>query len=171
MKLSRQVQLGAGLVGCALLIVSVPAAVLLAVPTANASAGAAQLRSAAPRPALALVPAQVNMVIVPGIRLGPDKKLHDAYTPTDFSARVGQEISVTVYNYDTAKHSFTAPALHLNVIMAGASRQGVPGVTTFRFTVSKAGTYHWLCVMPCDDVKGWAMLHDHYMAGTVTITP
>ena len=42
---------------------------------------------------------------------------------------------------------------------------------TFNFMVKKAGSYRWLCVMPCDDVaKGWAMRHENYMAGTVTIT-
>jgi plastocyanin len=164
MKLSRYAQIIAGLAGGALVIVGLLVAVVLASPTASATAGAAQA------PALSQPPAQVNLVIVPGVRLGPDNKMHDAFTPTDMSATVGQKVTVTVYNYDTAKHTFTAPALHLNVIMAGARREGVPAVTTFSFTVDKAGAYHWLCTLPCDDAKGWAMLHDHYMAGTVTIT-
>lgn len=170
MKLSTQFRIAAGLAGGALLIVSVPVAVVLSVPTASASVSVAHARVATSQTAVNLTPARVNMVIVPGIRLGADKKMHDAYTPTDFSATVGQPVIVTVYNYDTAKHSFTAPALHLNVIIPGARRDGVPAVKTFRFTVTKAGAYHWLCVMPCDDAKGWAMRHDEYMAGTVTIT-
>ena len=109
MKPSTRFQIGAGLAGSALLIVSVPLAVLLSVPTA--SAGAALAQATTSRSAVVLTPAQVTMVIVPGIRLGPDKKMHDAFTPTDFSATVGQPVIVTVYNYDTAKHSFTAPAL------------------------------------------------------------
>ncbi len=125
---------------------------------------------AARHTALITTPASVNMVIVPGVRLGPDKKMHDAFTPTDFTARAGQQIVVTVYNYDTGTHSFTAPALHLNVVFPAAPKNGVPSITTFRFTVKKAGSYQWLCALPCDsDAKGWAMSHDHYMAGTVTI--
>lgn len=118
-----------------------------------------------------MTPAQVNMVIVPGVRLGPDKKMHDAFTPTDFSAKAGQKIVLTVYNYDGGDHSITAPALSLNLVIPGAKQDGVPAIKTFTFTIKKAGAYHWLCVVPCDDdAKGWAMSHDHYMAGTIMIT-
>jgi hypothetical protein len=37
--------------------------------------------------------------------------------------------------------------------------------------VRKPGVYHWWCVMPCDDAHGWAMQHDGYMAGTITVRP
>lgn len=115
-------------------------------------------------------PAQATMVIVPGIRLGPDKKMHDAFTPTDFSAKVGQKIVLTVYNYDGGDHSITAPDLKLNLVIPGAKQNGVPTIKTFTFTITKTGSFHWLCVVPCDDdAKGWAMSHDHYMAGTITI--
>lgn len=125
---------------------------------------------AAPHTTTIVTPEDVTMVIVPGVRLGSDEKLHDAFTPTDFTARAGQEVVVTVYNYDTGTHSFTAPALGLNVVFPAAPRNGVPAVKTFRFTVEKAGSYQWLCVLPCDsDAKGWAMSHQAYMAGTVTI--
>ena len=120
---------------------------------------------------LTLPAEHVEMVIVPAIRLGIDTKLHDAFTPTDITARAGQRVVVTVYNYDTGSHSFTSAALHLNVVFPAASRTGVPSVKTFTFTAAKAGSYHWQCVMPCDDTaKGWAMSHDEYMAGTVAIT-
>ena len=125
---------------------------------------------AAPHAVAHVTPASVNMVIVSGVRLGPDKKMHDAFTPTDVTARAGQQIVVTVYNYDTGAHSFTAPALGLNVVIPASARNGVPAIKTFSFTVKKAGSYQWLCALPCDsDAKGWAMSHDHYMAGTVTI--
>lgn len=40
-----------------------------------------------------------------------------------------------------------------------------------RFTAQRAGSYHWQCVIPCDDDdRGWAMAHDAYKAGTVAIT-
>ena len=170
MTLSPRRQILAGLAGCALLILSVPTAVVLSAPTLGGAT--TQVASAASRPSVTLPPAQVSMVIVPGIRLGPDKKMHDAFTPTDFSARAGEKIVLTVYNYDGGDHSITAPALHLNLVIPGAKQQGVPTVKTFHFTITKAGAYHWLCVVPCDDdTKGWAMSHDHYMAGTITITP
>jgi plastocyanin len=148
-----------------LIAVGIIAVALMAGPSTRSAALAARHASAA-------LPAErVNMVVVPGVRLGPDKKMHDAFTPTDITAVAGQKIVVTVYNYDTGPHSFTAPALGLNVVIPGARQNGVPAVKTFSFTVKKAGSYKWLCVMPCDDVaKGWAMRHENYMAGTVTIT-
>jgi len=84
------------------------------------------------------------MVVVSGVHLGTDKKLHDAFTPTDIVARVGQKVVVTVYNYDQGSHSFTAPTLHLNVVFPAATRAGVPTVTTFSFTTTprKAGRWH-----------------------------
>jgi hypothetical protein len=60
--------------------------------------------------------------------------------------------------------------LHMNVMIPAARRTGVPAVKVFSFTVRTAGVYHWLCQMPCDDeAGGWAMAHQGYMAGTITI--
>jgi hypothetical protein len=55
--------------------------------------------------------------------------------------------------------------------MAPSTKGGVPAITIFSFVVRKPGSYHWLCVMPCDDAQGWAMQHDGYMAGTITVRP
>ena len=148
-----------------LIAVGMMAVVLVSGPGSHSAALAAHHAQ------VALPAERVNMVVVPGVHLGPDKKMHDAYTPTDLTAVAGQKIVVTVYNYDTGMHSFTAPALGLNVMIPAARQDGVPAVKTFSFTVKKAGAYRWLCVMPCDDLaKGWAMRHENYMAGTVTIT-
>jgi hypothetical protein len=127
----------------------------------------------APPRIAALVPAaHLAMVIVPGVHLGPDGKMHDAFIPTDIAALVGQRVIVTIYNYDRGRHSITASALHLNVLLPAARRAGVPSVTVFTLRVGKAGVYHWRCMQPCDDMAtGWAMLHDGYMAGTITIRP
>lgn len=121
--------------------------------------------------AAALPVERVNMVIVPDSLHGSDKKTHDSYIPAFLSAKAGQQVIVTVVNLDTSPHSFTAPALHLNEIVPGAKDQGLEGTLTFSFTVSKAGVYHWKCIMPCDNggVNAWAMTHDGYMAGTITI--
>jgi plastocyanin len=121
--------------------------------------------------AAAPVPAHVAMVIMPGVRLGPDNRMHDAFTPADITAVAGQEVIVTVYNYDTGTHSVHAPALHLNVLIPGARHAGAPAVRTFMFTAATPGEYSWRCMQPCDDdAMGWAMLHQGYMAGTITIT-
>jgi plastocyanin len=115
--------------------------------------------------------AQETMVIAPGMHLGPDKKMHDSFTPTGISAQAGQKIILTVYNYDTGPHSITAPALKLNLVIPGAKTTGIPNVVTFSFTVKAPGTYHWFCALPCDDdAKGWAMVHNDYMAGLITIS-
>jgi hypothetical protein len=74
------------------------------------------------RPAL-VPPARVAMVILPGVRLGSDGKRHDAYTPTDLTALAGQKVLVTVYNYDTGMHSFTAPATEVVLKPPGRTRE------------------------------------------------
>lgn len=97
-----------------------------------------------------------------------DGKMHDSYSPASFSVQAGIPVQVTVENFDTGEHSFTSPALGVNQIFKGASKEGVPSETTFTFTPSKAGQYHWQCVIQCDG-NGWAMSHDGYMSGTVTV--
>jgi plastocyanin len=126
---------------------------------------------AAPVSATALAPERINMTIVPDAILGSNKRTHDAYVPAYITAQAGQKVIVTVYNLDTSPHSFTVASLGLNIIIAGAKNQGELGVTTFSFTVAKAGVYHWMCILPCDNggVNAWAMLHDGFMAGTITI--
>lgn len=96
---------------------------------------------------------------------GPDGKWHDAFLPADFSVPRDVPVKVTVFNYDDAPHSFTAPALHLNEIIPGA-KAGKPGKLTFTLKAVKAGRYAWWCTQPCDP---WAMSHDGYMRGFVTV--
>lgn len=99
-------------------------------------------------------------------RLGPDGKWHDAFLPADFTVRPGAKVTVTVTNYDGGAHSFTSPALRVNAVVAAGSMQH-PHQTTFTFTAPKqAGRYAWWCAMPCDP---WAMAHDGYMRGYVTV--
>lgn len=149
---------------------------------AVAPAMAMSMRGMAPMPAVSSVAAgraaasnaaaaRINMVIVPDAVMGSNKRTHDAFVPAYITAKVGQQVIVTVYNIDTSPHSFTASALGLNVIVPGAASPGAVGTKTFSFTVSRAGTYHWLCIIPCDNggAHAWAMLHDGYMAGTITV--
>lgn len=100
-------------------------------------------------------------------RKGPDGKWHDAFLPADFSVKAGQRVTVTVYNHDDAGHTFTAPGLGVNATIPAATGKKA-GKVTFTFTApAKAGSYEWICAMPCDP---WAMAHDGYMKGHVTVT-
>jgi len=98
-----------------------------------------------------------------------DGKLHDSYSPAGFTVQEGIPVQVTVENFDSGKHSMTAPGLKLNAVIAGATKEGVPKTTTFTFTPSTNGTFHWMCIVPCDG-DGWAMTHDGYMSGNITVT-
>jgi plastocyanin len=97
---------------------------------------------------------------------GSDGNWHDAYLPGDFSVKPGATVEVTVVNYDESDHSFTAPELGTNVIVAAGSKSK-PSVTTFTFHApDKAGRYEWFCAIPCDP---WAMGNDGFMRGYVTV--
>jgi heme/copper-type cytochrome/quinol oxidase subunit 2 len=101
-------------------------------------------------------------------RLGPDKQWHDAIAPADFSVHAGSTVTISVANYDSGPHTFTSPALNVNGTIAGGGSIGAPSATTFTFTApSKPGKYAWWCAVPCDP---WAMAHDGYMRGYVTVT-
>jgi plastocyanin len=99
-------------------------------------------------------------------RKGPDGKWHDAYLPAEFSAKSGDNVVVTIRNYDTAPHTFTSPKLHLNVVIKGGSATH-PSVTAFTFKAPRAGTYTWQCLGNCDS---WAMNHLGFMKGRITVT-
>lgn len=98
---------------------------------------------------------------------GSDGNWHDAFLPADFTVSAGATVRVTVYNYDDMPHSFTAGQLGTDVTIPGGS-EDKPSVTTFTFRApQQAGSYEWYCAMPCDP---WAMDHDGYMRGRVTVT-
>jgi membrane fusion protein, multidrug efflux system len=97
---------------------------------------------------------------------GPDGQWHDAILGGNLKVTAGQTVTVTVTNYDDAPHSYTSPALGLNVTIPGG---GATKPHTVKFTFkapSKAGSYEWFCAMPCDP---WAMSHDGFMRGHVTV--
>jgi plastocyanin len=91
---------------------------------------------------------------------GPDGKMHDAFSKTNFTVKVGQSIHLRIDNEDDAAHSITAPAIGVNIIAR-------PGIHTYNLLVTKAGRFEWMCVLPCDS---WAMMHPGYMAGYITAT-
>ncbi len=151
------------------------ALLLAATAAAGLATGVAAMHpvAQASRQAVAPAPERVNLVIVPDALRGSDKHTHDAFVPAYLTAKAGQLVIVTIFNLDTSPHSFTSPALGLNVIVPGAKDQGAEGTMSFSFTAKKPGTYHWKCILPCDNggLNAWAMTHDGYMAGTITVTP
>ncbi|HEY8743313.1 MAG TPA: hypothetical protein VIU62_09450 [Chloroflexota bacterium] len=112
----------------------------------------------------------VTMTVMGSVKLGPDGKMHDAFTPADFTVTQNRPVQVTVYSYDNAPHSVTAPALNLNPTIAPSTKDGVPAVTTFTFTPTKTGKFLWNCDLPCDgDANGWAMANPGFMSGYITV--
>ncbi len=134
--------------------------------------GVLQVARGAASPAAGKTPtAHLTTTILPGMKLGPDHRLHDAFSPANFRVVAGERVDLTILNYDNMPHSFTASGLGLNVTAAGSPRTGVPGVTVVHFTVSRPGTYSWQCVLPCDlGAGGWAMSHAGFMTGSVVVT-
>lgn len=108
--------------------------------------------------------------IYPASKPGPDKIKHDAFDKTNFKLVKGEPVVFTIRNYDGGPHSMTAGAIGFNVIIKGQVKTGVPSITTYKFTPKQTGSFHWQCVLQCDgQAKGWAMMHDGYMAGTITV--
>ncbi len=70
-------------------------------------------------------------------------------------------------------HTFTIPALHLNVPIPGYSASGNRYVTvTFSVRLGKAGAYNWRCMAPCGDGRdgqAGAMADESYMRGTLFV--
>jgi plastocyanin len=122
-----------------------PAAAVAAVPTAP------------------VVPT-ISLSVAGSIKRGPDGKMHDAYSKTNFAVKVGQPTQMRIDNKDASSHSITAPGTGVSIIVK-------PGVHTYTMIATKAGRYEWMCMIPCDsDAHGWAMTHPGYMAGYLTVT-
>lgn len=134
---------------------------VVTVPVATA------VRTAAPAPKPQAISLAVKADAEHG-RLGPDKQWHDAFLPADFSVRAGATITITVANYDSGPHTFTSPALGVNGMIPGGGSLSAPTHVSFTFTApTKPGKYAWWCAVPCDP---WAMAHDGFMRGYVTVT-
>lgn len=120
----------------------------------------------APRPVVQVVhmsgtPAVQPIVYLtasPGVKPGPDGKLHDAYSVTSFHVHEGRPVTLVINNTDSVDHSITAPAAGVNIIVR-------PGVHRYTLLVKKTGSFTWYCMYPCDP---YSMSHDGYMRGTIT---
>jgi heme/copper-type cytochrome/quinol oxidase subunit 2 len=122
-----------------------------------------QTTGAASANAASTAPAKlISLKIIPGGKLGPDKKMHDYYTKTEFAVKVGQTLDLKIDNTDEGEHSITSPEIGVNIVVK-------PGVHTYQVVVKEKGRFSWFCVIPCDtEANGWAMLHAGYMGGFIT---
>jgi plastocyanin len=94
---------------------------------------------------------------------GPDGKWHDGMLPGDPTVQAGK-VTATVYNYDTSVHTINSDGLGLAEKIPPA-HGNTPGKLTFTFTAAP-GKYEWYCIEPCDP---WAMTHNGYMRGYITV--
>ena len=86
--------------------------------------------------------------------------------PADPNALAGAARTVRAVSPQLVSHTFTVPALGLNVPMLGQS------VTTFTIHTGKAGQYPWQCFDPCGTGQGgWSgpMAETGFMRGTLTV--
>jgi len=100
----------------------------------------------------------VYMSVSPGIKPGPDGKLHDAFSATSFDVRAGRPVKLVIDNTDDTVHSITSPRAGVNIVVR-------PGTHTYTLLVEKTGVYQWYCNYPCDP---YSMMHAGYMRGTIT---
>ena len=133
-------------------------------PSASSSGSGATAAAAAPAGAQ-----HVHLVVNPPPLYGvknPHGAVVDAFVPADFTVHAGKPVVVTVLNYDSMPHTWTAGGLGVNeMVPAGGPHS--PTKVTFTFTPKSAGTFTWQCETPCNP---WSMAHMGYMEGTVTVT-
>lgn len=112
----------------------------------------------------------ISLVVNAGYKSGSDGKLHDSFTPADFTVLHGQPVELTVYNFDDGQHTVTNEELNLNLAVNGSAKEGDPGISTVTFTADKIGSFTWICAIPCDGENGqWAMTQNGYMKGNITV--
>jgi uncharacterized cupredoxin-like copper-binding protein len=123
-------------------------------------------QAAPPRPVVNVVkvsgatPIQhtIYLSVSPGVKPGPDGKLHDAFSVTNFTVRAGQPVKLVIDNADTVDHSITAMGAGVNIVAR-------PGVHSYTLIVQKQGKFMWMCMQPCDP---FSMSHLGYMRGYIT---
>jgi plastocyanin len=163
---------GLGLTALLSILATIVAVVALASKSPTPAATTQQAAQPASQgTALPVAPPQAVNILVKSDtehgRLGPDGKWHDAFLPADFTVRAGHTVKVTLTNYDSGPHTFTSPAMGVNETIPGGGSLGAPRQVTFTFKApTKPGKYAWWCAVPCDP---WAMSHDGYMRGYVTV--
>ena len=104
------------------------------------------------------MPSTVYLTVSPAVKPGPDGKLHDAFSVTNFDVHAGQPVTLVINNTDSAQHSITAPGAGVNIVVR-------PGVHTYTLLVHRTGRFQWFCSFPCDT---YSMSHAGYMRGYIT---
>ena len=150
------------LAGVAIFAALVMSTVALALSGGN---GASTKTVTQPAVAAAVPPAPaktISLSVAGSNKRGPDGKLHDSFSKTNFAVKVGQPTTLRIDNTDAGTHSITSPQTGVSIVV-------LPGVHTYTITATTAGRFEWLCIIPCDsEAKGWAMTHPGYMAGYIT---
>lgn len=100
----------------------------------------------------------VYLTVSPELKPGPDGKLHDAFSVTNFEVHAGQPVKLVINNTDSSPHSITSPDAGVNIVVR-------PGTHTYTLLVRKTGRFDWFCDQGCDP---YAMSHLGYMRGTIT---
>ena len=150
------------LAGAGILAALVMSLVALARTTPNTTTLATANQAAAALPTSA-PSAQTNVIelkVIASGKNGPDGKLHDDFTVTEFHVTVGQPLTLRIDNTDTVPHSITSPEAGVSIIV-------LPGTHDYTLLVKQAGKFEWHCVFPCDP---WSMAHVDYMRGFITAT-
>lgn len=138
----------------------------VALVVASQNHTSAMVMPAAPVAAVptAVIARPISFSVAGSIKKGPDGKMHDAFSKTNFAVSVGKPTQMRIDNKDSSPHSITAAGTGVNIIVN-------PGVHTYTVVATKAGRFEWMCMIPCDsDAHGWAMTHPGYMAGYFTVT-
>ena len=154
-------QLLAGVAILAALVMSTVALVLSGGKTEGVKTVTQPAVTAAAAPAVAPV---ISLSVSGGNKRGPDGKLHDSFSKTNFAVKVGQPTQLRIDNKDEGTHSITSPQTGVSIVV-------LPGIHTYTIKATTAGRFQWLCIIPCDsEANGWAMTHPGYMAGYITAT-
>jgi plastocyanin len=156
-----QILLGVGVL--AALVMSTVALVLASdtpgtTATTSANASTPAVASVAP------ASAPISVTVAGSNKRGPDGKMHDSFSKTDFAVKVGQPTTLRIDNQDANSHSITAPGTGVSIVV-------LPGIHSYTINATTAGRFQWICIIPCDsETNGWAMTHPGYMAGYITAT-
>ncbi len=134
------------------------------VTTVSATPAAASTAASAAVSKPATPARTIELSVNGGWKKGPDGKLHDAFSMTEFKVKAGELVALKIDNKDESPHSITSALAGVNIV-------AMPGVHTYMMEVKTAGRFEWKCIIPCDtEANGWAMTHPGYMAGYITAT-
>ncbi|MHB8491295.1 MAG: cupredoxin domain-containing protein [Solirubrobacteraceae bacterium] len=125
---------------------------------AGAAAGAAAATSSAA--ASTGAPQEVSLTVTAEGKKGPEGKMHDDFSVTEFHVVVGKPLTLNINNTDSVPHSINAPEAGINLVAQ-------PGTHKYTLVATKAGKFEWNCMYPCDP---WSMEHVGYMRGFITAT-